>query len=133
LRTERGIVHFVAHRYAEAVAAFRHRPNLSFFCHAYLAACHAQLGEDAAMRGAAAEVLHLRSDFSVAVFTSNESHKLAAIKNVLRGACARRGSHFCFGSRLFKNTGAISRTAIVQARSSRTLLFEPIFAVPALE
>jgi adenylate cyclase len=88
---ELGTAHFVARRYAEAVAAFRHRPNLPFFCHAYLAACHAQLGEDAAMRGAAAEVLRLRPDFSVAVFTSNESYKLATDQERLASSLRKAG------------------------------------------
>jgi adenylate cyclase len=88
---ELGTAHFVARRYAEAVAAFRHRPNLPFFCHAYLAACHAQLGEDAAMRGAAAEVLHLRPDFSVAVFTCNESYKLVADQERLARSLRKAG------------------------------------------
>jgi adenylate cyclase len=30
------VAHFVARRYAEAPAAMKHRPNLSFYCQAYL-------------------------------------------------------------------------------------------------
>jgi adenylate cyclase len=73
-----GAAHFTARRYAEAVVAIRHRPNLPFWCQAYLAACYAKLGEIEAMRAAASEVIHLRTDFSLTAFASHESYKLAA-------------------------------------------------------
>jgi adenylate cyclase len=75
--TELGAAHFAAQRYAEAVAAIRRRPNLSFYWLAYLAASYAQLGEEEAMHGAAAEIMRLRPDFSVAAFAAKESHKRA--------------------------------------------------------
>jgi adenylate cyclase len=89
--TELGVAHFVARRYSEAVAAIRHRPNLAFFWQAYLAASHAQLGEDDAMRSAAAEVMRLRPDFSVAMYTSHESFKLEADREHLARSLRKAG------------------------------------------
>jgi TolB-like protein/Flp pilus assembly protein TadD len=89
--TELGVAHFVARRYAEAVAAIRHRPTLAFFWHTYLAACHAQLGEEDAMRGAAAEIVRVRPDFSVATYTSHESFKLAADREHLASSLRKAG------------------------------------------
>ena len=70
--TELGFAHFVAERYAEAVAAITRRPNLPFFGLAYLAASYAQLGEEEAMRGAVAETMRLEPKFSAAVFASKK-------------------------------------------------------------
>jgi adenylate cyclase len=75
--TELGLAHFTARRYAEAVGAIRHRPNLPFYWQAYVAACSAKLGKDEAMRAATAEVMRLRPDFSRTAFASHESYKLA--------------------------------------------------------
>ena len=88
---ELGAAHFVARRYAEAIAAFRHRPNMQYLGQAYLAACHAQLGEDEAMHAAAAEVLRLRPDFSVAAFTTHQSYKLAADREHLASSLRKAG------------------------------------------
>jgi TolB-like protein/Tfp pilus assembly protein PilF len=88
---ELGVAHFVARRYAEAVAAFRHHPNMHYLVQAYLAACHAQIGEDEAMRGAAAEVLRLRRDFSVAAFVTFQSYKLAADREHLASSLRKAG------------------------------------------
>jgi adenylate cyclase len=76
--TNLGVAHFVARRDAEAIIAIRHRSNLSFYCQAYLAASHARLGEVAAMRVAAAEIMRLRPDFTVTGFVSKESYQNAA-------------------------------------------------------
>ncbi len=75
---ELGVAHFVARRYEEAIIAFRHHPNMHYLVQAYFAACHAQLGDDDAMHAAAAEVLRLRPDFSVAAFVTFQSYKFAA-------------------------------------------------------
>ncbi len=58
---------------------------------AYLAACHAQLGEEEAMHAAAAEVLRLRPDFSVAAFTTRQSYKLAADREHLASSLRKAG------------------------------------------
>src|SRR5262245_58709344 len=73
---ELGAAHFTARRYAEAIAAFRHHPSMRYVGQAYLAACHAQLGEDEEMQAAAAEVQRLRPNFSVRAFTTHECYKV---------------------------------------------------------
>jgi adenylate cyclase len=88
---ELGAAHFVARRYAEAIAAIRHRPNMYYVGHAYLAACHVQLGEEEAMHAAAAEVLRFRPDFSVAAFTTRQSYKLAADREHLASSLRKAG------------------------------------------
>jgi adenylate cyclase len=88
---ELGVAHFVARRYAEAIAAFRHHPNMHYIVQTYLAACHAQLGEDEEMLAAAAEVQRLRPDFSAAAFTAHECYKLAADREHLASSLRRAG------------------------------------------
>jgi TolB-like protein/class 3 adenylate cyclase len=86
-----GLAHFTARRSAEAVAALKHRPNLTFGSQAYLAAAYAQLGEEAAMRGAAAEVLRLRPDFSVSAFFLAEPYKVASDREHLADSMRKAG------------------------------------------
>ncbi len=86
-----GRAHFTARRPAEAVAALKHRPNLTLFSQAYLAAAYAQLGEEAAMRGAAAEVLRLRPDFSMSAFFLTEPYKLASDREHLADSLRKAG------------------------------------------
>ena len=61
------------------------------FSQAYLAAAYAQLGEDAAMSGAAAEVMRLRPDFSVAAFVFTEPYKVAADREHLADSLRKAG------------------------------------------
>jgi adenylate cyclase len=89
--TELGLAHFAARRYAEAIAAIRHCPNLQFIGQVYLAACHAQLGENEAMRVAATDVLRLRPDFLVTVFTAHEAYKHAADREHLASSLRKAG------------------------------------------
>jgi len=88
---ELGLAHFAARRYEEAITALRHRPNLHYIEQIYLAVCHAQLGEDEAMRAAAAEVLHLRPDFSSAAFVNRNCFKLAADQEHLASSLRKAG------------------------------------------
>ena len=88
---ELGVAHFVARRYAEAIVALRHHPNMHYLVQAYLAACQAQLGEDDAMHAAAAEVLRLRPDFSVAAFVKFQSYKLEADREHLTSSLRKAG------------------------------------------
>src|SRR5207249_4300199 len=60
-----GRAFFVARRYAEAICAFGRIAAPEPIHHAYLAACHAQLGDDAAARQHAAEVLKREPGYSV--------------------------------------------------------------------
>jgi adenylate cyclase len=89
--TELGVAHFIAERYSEAVAAIRHRPNLPFLWLAYLAASHAQLGEEEAMRGAVAETMQLQPKFSTAVFASKESYKRVSDQERLASSLRKAG------------------------------------------
>ncbi len=86
-----GCAHFMAHRYAEAVAAFRHRPSSKSYEHAYLAACHAQLEEEGPTRAEAAELMRLRPDFSVAAFMAGEPYKAAADREHLASSLRKAG------------------------------------------
>ena len=52
-----GRAYFVARRYGEAVKAFQRISRADHSHLAFLAACHAQLGDTAAAKGAAQEVL----------------------------------------------------------------------------
>ena len=89
--TELGVAHFVARRYAEAVAAIRHRATRAYFWQTYLAASYAQLGEEDAMRSAAAEIMRLRPNFSVAMYTSHKSFKLEADREHLASSLSAHG------------------------------------------
>src|SRR5262249_23589182 len=88
---ELGVAHFVARRYGGAVAAMRHRATRAYFWQTYLAASHAQLGEEDAMRSAAAEIMRLRPDFSVAVYTPYELFKLDADREHLASSLCKAG------------------------------------------
>jgi len=89
--TELGVAHFVARWYAEAVAAIRYRATRAYFWQTYLVASYAQLGEEDAMRSVAAEIMRLRPDFSVAVYTSHESFKLEADREHLASSLSKAG------------------------------------------
>src|SRR5262245_3930139 len=86
-----GIANFVLARYQEAIGAIRHRPSLAFLWHAYLAACHAQLGDIAAAHAEVSEVMRLRPDFSIALFASIEPYKLAADREHLVNSLLKAG------------------------------------------
>lgn len=60
-----GRAYFVARRYAEAVEAFLHITAPDPFHHAYLAACHARMGDQAAAAEHAREVLKREPGFTV--------------------------------------------------------------------
>src|SRR5260221_79662 len=60
-----GRAYFVARRYGEAVEAFKRIAAPDQFHHAFLAACHAQLGDAAASARHAAEVLGLEPPFTL--------------------------------------------------------------------
>jgi adenylate cyclase len=57
---------YMARRYAEAIEAFKQVRTPSFRCLAEAAACHADLGSDAAASRCAAKVLEMKPDFTVA-------------------------------------------------------------------
>jgi len=69
-----GRAHFIARRYSEAVEAFKHITEPDHTHHAFLAACHAYLGEDALARAHAREVLARDLKFSVTAYIGTLRH-----------------------------------------------------------
>ena len=70
-----GRAYYVARRYAEAVEAFGRITRPDHTHHAFLAAACAQLGDDAAARAHAAEVLRLQPEFSVDAYLATLHYK----------------------------------------------------------
>ncbi len=70
-----GRAYFVARRYGEAVKAFQRISRADHSHLAFLAACHAQLGDAAAAKGAAQEVLQRAPDFSIERFIATQHYK----------------------------------------------------------
>lgn len=70
-----------AHRYAEAVRAFRRITDAPAWVHAYLAGCFAHMGELDAARAEAAEALRLAPAFSIARSVRSEPFRLQADLN----------------------------------------------------
>jgi adenylate cyclase len=67
--------HFVARQHAEAVGACRRIASPDYSLHALLAACHAHLGNEAAARLCAQEVLNLKADFHTGEFLTTQHYK----------------------------------------------------------
>ena len=70
-----GRAYFVARRYDEAVKAFQRISRADHSHLAFLAACHAQLGDATAAKGAAQEVLQRAPNFSVERFIATQHYK----------------------------------------------------------
>lgn len=70
-----GVAHFVACRYDEALASFRHSSSTPVWVHAYQATCCALLGQMDCARDHAAEVLHRATDFSLTCLATKELFK----------------------------------------------------------
>jgi adenylate cyclase len=70
-----GRAYFVARRYGEAVKAFQRISRADHSHWAFLAACHAQLGDAAAATGAVREVLQRAPDFSIERFIATQHYK----------------------------------------------------------
>jgi adenylate cyclase len=84
-----GRAYFVARRYGEAVAAFSRITVPDHLHHAFLAACHAELGNEAAARSHVAEVLKREPAFCIENYLKTlhckrpedvEHHRAALIK-----------------------------------------------------
>ncbi len=71
-----GRAYFVARRYGEATAAFRRISRPDKFHHAFLAACAAMQGEEAAAETHAKNVLAADPDFSVAAYLETLHYRL---------------------------------------------------------
>ena len=70
-----GRAYFVARRYGEAVKAFQRISRPDHIHSAFLAACHAQLGDAVAAKSAAHEVLQRAPDFSIEHFIATQHYK----------------------------------------------------------
>jgi adenylate cyclase len=70
-----GRAYFVARRYGEAVKAFQHISRADHSHWAFIAACHAQLGDTPAAKGAAQEVLQREPSFSIERFIATQHYK----------------------------------------------------------
>jgi tetratricopeptide (TPR) repeat protein len=73
-----GQAFMVLRRYEEALSMFAHIPVRTFRSAAYIAACHARLGDVERARTIAAECLSLRPGFSVRQFMTREPFRDAA-------------------------------------------------------
>jgi adenylate cyclase len=71
-----GRAHFVARQYREAIECYRHFAAPDTSGHAYFAACHARLGEDAAARGHARQIMAEIPGFSIERYLDTVSHYL---------------------------------------------------------
>jgi adenylate cyclase len=70
-----GRAYFVARRYGEAVKAFQRISRTDHSHLAFLAACHAQLGDEAAAESATREVLQRAPDFSIERYIATQHYK----------------------------------------------------------
>ncbi len=70
-----GRAYFVARRYSEAVKAFQRISRAEQTHLAFLAACHAQLGDAAAAKSATQELLKRAPDFSIERFIATQHYK----------------------------------------------------------
>ncbi len=70
-----GCIHFMVHRYDDAIVAFSRAPTMSFWAQAYLAACNALVDRMEPAQESAAEVLRLKPDFSLNRFAEKEPYK----------------------------------------------------------
>jgi TolB-like protein len=61
----RAIALLAARRYRDAIEAISRMSRIHDYVHAYLAACHAQLGQGEEARAEAAEVLRMQPDFTI--------------------------------------------------------------------
>jgi adenylate cyclase len=70
-----GRAYFVARRYQEAISAFGHISAPDQFHHAFLAACHAQLGDDLSAQAHAREVLKRNPNFTIESYLNTLHYK----------------------------------------------------------
>ena len=71
----RSVVLLAARRYRDAIEAIGRISRVQDYNHAYLAACHAQLGQMEEARAEAAEALRLRPDFTIGWLMLSEPYK----------------------------------------------------------
>jgi adenylate cyclase len=81
-----GRAFFVAHRYGEAIEAFRRISHPDEFHHAFLAASFAMLSDDAGAAAHASSVLALNPLFSVETYLRTLHYRLASDREHHRAA-----------------------------------------------
>ena len=84
-----GRAYFVARRYDEAVKAFQHISRADYGHWSFLAACQAELGDKAAAKRAAHEVLQRAPDFSTEHFLATQHYKHDSDRQHHRAALAK--------------------------------------------
>jgi tetratricopeptide (TPR) repeat protein len=70
-----GLTHMICRRYEEAVTAFERSSACPFHVAAYLAGCHALLGDSGKVHLLVVECLCKRPDFTIARWMAKESFK----------------------------------------------------------
>ncbi|MFO1050310.1 MAG: adenylate/guanylate cyclase domain-containing protein [Geminicoccaceae bacterium] len=78
-----GVAHFVAGRYAKAVALLGRSPTMPVWVRVYLAACNALLGDREQARTLGGEVMRLVPDFSSTGFAAKERFKRSVDQDCL--------------------------------------------------
>jgi|ERR1700674_3379341 len=73
----------------KAVKAFQRISRADHSHWAFLAACHAQLGDAAAAKGAAQEVQQRAPDFSIERFVATQHYKHESDRDLLRAALVK--------------------------------------------
>jgi len=86
-----GRAHFVGRRYGEAVAAFSRITAPDHLHHAFLAACQAELGNEAAARSHAAEVLKREPVFCIENYLKTQHYKRPEDREHHRAALVKAG------------------------------------------
>ncbi len=82
---------FVAHRYGDAISAFGHITAPDQFHHAFLAACHARLGDERSARMHATEVLKRDPSFTIESYLKTLHYKRAKDGKHHRDALLKAG------------------------------------------
>jgi adenylate cyclase len=85
------VAHFVNRDPAEAISSFSHSASKPPWVHAYIAACHAQRGDMAEAAEAAARVMSLLPQFSIARFIDKEPFKRNSDRKRLRDNLRKAG------------------------------------------
>jgi len=90
-----GRAYFVARRYGEAIAAFDRITAPDHLHHAFLAACHAESGDDAAARRHVAEALKREPSFCVESYLPTLHYKRPEDREHHRNALLKAGLPLC--------------------------------------
>src|SRR5262249_15252387 len=86
-----GRAYFVAHRYRDAIEAFKHLGMPDQFAHAFMAVCCAELRETAAAAEPAREVLRLAPDSRIAPYLPTLRYKQESDRAHHRAALEKAG------------------------------------------